>query len=166
MRLRSVGVRAALAAVFVLAADCRLMPLPTEWSDAALPADGCDDRLWGHTWFAEDRLTTVSLCVAVEGTVREAYLSPDGDGDMIIELETDPRLVNHANRNGWLKVEAVCQNTGTQEKHRSACRGFTGPYFAVPPVGTRVRATGRYVADRGHGGHMEIHPLSRLEPLD
>lgn len=163
MRLQSVGSRIALAAAFVIATDCRLMPLPTEWSEAAPASASCDDSLWGHTYFAEDRLTTVSPCAVVEGIVRETHDSDDGD--RIIELETDPRLVNRANRFGWLHVEIVCQRPGDQPKHRSACQGYPGPFIAPPRPGSRVRITGRYVADRDHGGLMEIHPVSALEVL-
>jgi hypothetical protein len=163
MRLQSLGTRIAMALAFVVAADCRLMPLPTEWSDAAPPAEGCDDRLWGHTWFAEDRLTTVSACITAEGTVREVHYA--SDGDLVFELETDPRLVNHANVKGRLKIEVVCQRTGALSRHRTACAGYPGPFIQPPTSGARVRVTGRYVADRGHGGHMEIHPVSFLEYL-
>lgn len=155
---------ALLAACIILTTPvCGLAPLPTAWTEVAVVATDCDERLWGHTYFAEERLTTVAECVVVEGVVRETHMADDAD--LIIELQTDPRLVNDKNKHGWLKVEAVCQGTGTQDKHRTACRGYPGPRFAMPRVGSMVRVTGRYVSDRDHGGWMEIHPLSMLEVI-
>ena len=142
---------------------CGVAPLPTQWSEVVETSSACDERLWQHTWFAEQRLTTVATCATIEGVVRETHLSDDGD--LIIEVQVDPRAVNDSNRNAWLKVEAVCQGHGTQEKHWTACRGYPGPKFRMPRVGTTVRVTGRYVVDRSHGGHMEIHPLSVLEVI-
>ena len=161
--------RRAVYALFIvliagLLPHCGLAPLPTAWTEAIVPSSACDERLWGHTYFAEERLSTIHSCVVVEGTVAEAHRAPDGD--LIIELRTDERLVNSANKRGLLKVEAVCQTMGTQDKHRRACAGYPGPYFEIPRVGQAVRLTGRYVSDRDHGGHMEIHPLSLLERLN
>lgn len=156
--------RLTLALVVVTSVSgCALARIPPQWGDVAPVAATCDDILWHHTYRAESRLTTVARCVSAVGIVRDTHRA--GDGDLIIELETDPRLVNAANVNGWLKVEAVCQTRGDKRKHRNACRWYNGPRFTPPPLGATVRVTGRYVADRRHGGHMEIHPLSRLEVL-
>jgi len=146
-----------------VASACAPVRIPPQWRGAASIAVTCDDILWHHTYRAESRLATIERCVTAVGIVRDTHRA--GDGDLIIELETDPRLVNAANVNGWLKVEAVCQTRGDKRKHRNACRDYTGPRFTPPPLGATVRVTGRYVADRRHGGHMEIHPLSRLEVL-
>jgi hypothetical protein len=140
-----------------------MAPRPKQWVDVAVRATDCDDRLWKHTYAAWRRLATVSRCITVSGIARDVHMA--GDGDLIIELETDPRLVNASNVNGWLKVEAVCQGRGSGRKHRSACKGYPGPRFAVPRPGMALRITGRYVADRNHGGHMEIHPVSHIEVL-
>lgn len=156
--------RLAIVVLAALLPDCGLAPLPTQWTAAAEPSDGCDERLWGHTYFAEDRLTTIAHCVVVTGIVRDVHLSDDAD--LVIELATDPRLINGANVSGWLKVEAVCQGAGTQRKHRTACQGYPGPWFLHPRPGTMLRVTGRYVVDRSHGGHMEIHPASRIDVID
>lgn len=151
------------AVLTALAVACTLAPIPTQWSGADATAGDCDNRLWEHTYFAEDRLTTVARCITTTGVVRDVHSADDAD--LIIELDGDRRLVNRSNNHGWLKIEAVCQGPGTQNKHREACRGYPGPWFTPPRVGTTVRVTGRYVADRSHGGHMEIHPLSHLEVL-
>ena len=143
--------------------NCGLAPLPTGWSDAVVLSSACDERLWGHTYFAEERLSTIHACVVVEGIVEESHRAPDGD--LIIEMRVDDRLVNSANKRGLLKIEAVCQHPGSQEKHRKACAGYPGPIFLMPRPGNQLRLTGRYVSDRDHGGHMEIHPLSLMEFL-
>lgn len=143
---------------------CATVHVPNNWTHVSRVSSDCDEDLWHHTFYATRRLKTINHCISVVGIVRETHQSDDGD--LIIELETDPRLVNAANEHGWLRLEAVCQIRGAKRKHRRACRGFNGPWFSPPTVGSTVRAIGRYVGDRRHGGHMEIHPLSRLEQLN
>jgi F5/8 type C domain len=63
---------------------------------------------------------------------------------------------------GGIHVEVVCQgpNTSIDPIKVNQCKDpkYDGPRFKLPPVGTRVQVTGRYLIDVNEGGHSEIHP--------
>lgn len=119
-----------------------------------LGPDGCatGDALQGvHAPF---RLHVLDPCVTVTGTVRD--ISRSGDGDMTFRLELsgeDRRLLNEGNERhfaGALQVEIV---------------PLDRVQVPVPKVGDRVRVTGAWVFDAGHGWN-EIHPVFRLEIVE
>ncbi len=121
--------------------------------ERAFDANGClvGDVLAGV--YAPSRLRVLDPCVTTSGVVRD--LTHETDGDVTFNLALPPedeRLLNDENRarkNGMLHIEII---PGDQER------------VATPADGDRVRVTGAWVLDAGHGWN-EIHPAWSVEPI-
>lgn len=135
--------------------------------DTDVPSSNCDATLWQHV-YKPDRLTIISQCTTASGVIADAR--PDDDGDMHANLMLDAgqeSMVNKRNlkkKNGGLVIEIVCSvQPKTPKSAIQACTGYHAT-VPMPPVGAHVRVTGTHVIDT-HNGWMEIHPVSRIEPL-
>jgi F5/8 type C domain len=107
-------------------------------------------------------------CITVVGKVIWThYINVDGDANFNVKLDSKYQsLLTPANNSpkfkGGIHVEVVCQgpNTSIDPIKVNQCKDpkYDGPRFKLPPVGTRVQVTGRYLIDVNEGGHSEIHP--------
>jgi hypothetical protein len=114
----------------------------------------------------------VQDCVTVVGKVIWThYINTDGDANFNIKLDSKYNsLLTPANNspkfNGAIHVEVVCQgpNKSIDPIKVNQCKSpkYDGPKFHLPPVGTRVQVTGRYLLDVNEGGHAEIHPAYKI----
>ena len=129
-------------------------------------ATGCDASLWNHV-YNPSRLRQLQSCVSVTGVITESNVESDGDQHFLLTLDPGQgNLTNKRNakkKGGGLVLEIVCANPSSMKKVKSACAGYTNR-IPIPKVGTHVRVTGTYVND-SHNGWMEIHPVSKLEPV-
>jgi hypothetical protein len=131
---------------------------------------GCDPTLWAHVYHPT-RLHTLKTCMTVSGIIDHIKREPDGD--LHIRVHLDPQysnLTNSANdqiQAGDLVIEPVCDHEPTQSTAAiEACSGFQSQ-IAIPPEGTHIQTTGRYVLDTSPShGWTEIHPVSDITDLD
>jgi hypothetical protein len=136
----------------------------------------CDKTLNAHVYHP-DRLIVKNQCIAVMGTIVDATnakrsdgLRHEADGDNHGWLDVDPqfrKLLNTGNltdEGGNLVFEVICIYPVRQDDAKSSCKNFRNR-VAIPPVGTRVKITGRYVQDTYHAKWMEIHPVTSIEVL-
>lgn len=133
----------------------------------------CDASLWHHVYNPQ-RLTTITSCITVTGTIVDATAGKrkdgvrhEADGDTHGWLKPDPAfvgLVNDGNRSaegGNLVYEVVCAFHVKQQDAKAACRNYTSP-IKLLPVGTHVAITGTFVRDSNHAQWNEIHPVSSI----
>ena len=143
--------------------------LPTS---TAMPAAQCSsgDPL-AHVYHPA-RLQILAPCVTVRGVIVSARHEPDGDLHVLLRVDADQRDprggrftngVNDTKQGGDLVLEPVCEGPVTQSDAVAACTGYHNP-LVVPPAGSHVVVTGPWVLDAPHG-HLEIHPLERVEVL-
>src|SRR6187200_2527761 len=114
----------------------------------------------------------VGDCITVVGKVIWThYINVDGDANFNVKLDSKYQsLLTPANNSpkfkGGIHVEVVCQgpNTSIDPIKVNQCKDpkYDGPRFKLPPVGTRVQVTGRYLLDVNEGGHAEIHPAYEI----
>jgi hypothetical protein len=142
-------------------------------------ADGCDASLLTHIYHPK-RLIVKAGCIAVTGTIVDATAPqkthhPDGtrhegDGDTHGWLKVDTGfedLLNDGNKNdedGNLVYEIICRFPVKQKDAKAVCAGFHDG-VVLPPIGSHVRITGRYVQDTFHGQWNEIHPVTKIEVI-
>ena len=132
--------------------------------------EGCDLTLWNHVYHPA-RLHTLKTCITVSGIIDHIKREPDGD--LHIRVHRDPQysnLVNSANdqiQAGDLVIEPVCDHEPTQSDAAiEASSGFQSQ-IVIPPEGTRIQTTGRYVLDTSpNHGWTEIHPVSDITNFD
>lgn len=132
---------------------------------SAAAATGCDSSLWDHV-YNKSRLTVISPCATVTGTVH--IVRPEPDGDVHIRLTLDPPFIsmlnatNKSRQRGALVIEPMCDHTPTQPDAISSCQGFTQKFPALTE-GAHVKVTGSYVTDHDPGhGWREIHPITSV----
>lgn len=166
---------------WVFAKYVSISPAPpaTPTTSGTTPTDGCDANISTHVYHP-NRLIVKQECISVTGTIVDATATqskkqPDGvrhekDGDTHGWLKVDPEfenLLNTGNKTdegGNLVFEIICRYPVTQPDAKKACQGYTD-HVTLPPVGSHVRIVGRYVQDTFHGQWMEIHPVTRIEPV-
>jgi len=132
--------------------------------------ESCDPTLWDHVYH-QARLHTLKTCMTVTGMIDHIKREPDGD--LHIRVQLDPQysnLTNSANdriQAGDLVIEPVCDHQPTQSAAAiESCSGFQSQ-IVIPPVGTHIQITGRYVLDASpNHGWTEIHPVSDITNLD
>lgn len=142
----------------------------------------CDDTLWNNIYHRQ-RLVIQQTCVSVTGIWQDASRGrtadgcrheKDGDGHCWLKLDagqTPPNstLLSYLNANnmqnegGNLVIEPICVYRTTQQDAKAACHNWHQP-FSAPKIGAHIRVTGAWVLDTQHG-HMEVHPVSRIEVL-
>ena len=114
------------------------------------------------------RLTVITPCIRVTGTI--AAIRKEADGDRHILVTLDPQysaLLRPANINelGDLVVEPVCVGSVSQTDAIGVCGADHDPLdISGLTVGAHLWFEGRYVLDTSHGGWAEIHPLARYGP--
>jgi Bacterial SH3 domain len=147
-------------------------PSPTTSTD-------CDASISVHVYHPS-RLIVRQDCISVTGTIVDATAPQtkkqldgtrhEADGDTHGWLKVDTgfeNLLNAGNMNnedGNLVFEIICRFPVTQKDAKSACQGYTDR-ITLPPVGSHVRITGRYVQDTFHGQWNEIHPVTTVTTI-
>jgi hypothetical protein len=121
-----------------------------------------------------DRLTIVSPCTELVGTVVSPPKLNAPDGDVTLNVRPDSAyasMMNAKNQSeGGLHVEIVPQDQPgcTPEKLKTLTvnnlGSCTGANVTFPPLNARVRVVGPYVFDRWVGWN-EIHPAWHIEIL-
>jgi len=150
-------------------------PSPTP-AESPSTVEGCDTSIASHVYHPS-RLTVKQDCISVTGIIVDATAKQskhpaegvrhEKDGDTHGWLKVDPgneSLLNQGNisdEDGNLVFEIVCRFPVSQPDAQSACQGYTD-HVVLPPVGSHVRITGRYVQDTFHAKWMEIHPVSSI----
>lgn len=156
-------------------------------SAAPPQAPACDESLWAHVYNPQ-RLQVNERCAIVTGVIvdatrgrRKQGCRSEADGDLHCWLKLDAEdtricsdgiqscvpvinALNVKNEGGALVFEPLCQHRVTQKDAIAACKNWTQK-ITLPPVGTHVRMWGAAVTDLQHG-HMEIHPVTKIEALD
>ena len=138
---------------------------------ASFPKHPCRARPLAGAYSA-DRLTLLSRCRAIVGTVREPFRN--GDGDNSFNLAPDPTyasMLNATNRaEGGLHIEIVpADQPGCVRGHPAVVAGFDRPDLGIctgvsvrfPVAGEHVRVVGAYVLDDGNHW-FEIHPAWQI----
>lgn len=145
----------------------------------------CEHILWNHVWNST-RLTVISKCTSVTGTVLSSFQS--NDADQHIQLLPDAEYKNLVNSKniefqlGSLVIEPICThdpsiiNNSTlldagidladgviENASIHACERYISHVY-IPKVGEHVKVTGAYVLDTLHGW-MEIHPVTKIEVI-
>lgn len=161
------------------ALDCSKEPSSCEWIAPQLQQHAtvsvCDDSLWQHIYNRE-RLHVQQACATVTGTTMDASHGKnkdgcrheaDGDGHCFLQLDSGQEkyinAMNTKNEGGNLVFEPVCRYRVTQTDAISECKNWQQK-LALPPVGSHVAITGAWVLDAQHG-HMELHPVTKIEVL-
>jgi len=139
-------------------------------------AQACDPVLWKHV-YNPTRLIKKAECVSVTGILVDATagkrkdgVRKEADGDTHGWLKLDPgqeKYLNDGNRKaegGNLVFEIVCKFPVTQKDAVAACTNFSN-VVPLPPVGSHVRITGRWVQETNHDQWMEIHPVTSIEVI-
>src|SRR5260370_21389515 len=116
-----------------------------------------------------DRLTLLSPCQVIIGTV--VNVGPEDDGDTHIWLRPDPAyagLLNAANvcctpSAAALLLEIVPAFSGQPAAPSTAAACPPNP-MARPHLGAHIRAWGAWVLDTSHGWR-ELHPLDGWTPV-
>jgi hypothetical protein len=114
------------------------------------------------------RLTTLSACVTVTGTV--ALIRREADGDLHVLLALDPAYTSllrpaNAQEHGDLVVEPVCEAPVTQPDAVAVCASDPDPLNVAGLIaGEHVSISGRLVLDTDHGSWSEIHALGAWWP--
>jgi len=143
-------------------------------------ASGPDDPPSGPTLsnvYHPNRLTVMSPCMTLSGTVES--VRAEADGDTHFDLAVDPqfsnllRSANSSDQHGWLVDEIVPADEpgchpGQPPRPPSGSYDYgtcTGADEIAPAVGSHVYVTGPYVLDEDHGGWAEIHPVWAISSL-
>ena len=113
--------------------------------------DGCvvGDPMRGV--YIAPRLNIRGRCVTATGTVHDLAFAEDGD--VTFDLSLDPGqgyLVNEVNvrtKHGRLHLEIIPLDRGR---------------LSLPREGEHIVATGVWVEDLAHGGHLELHPVTAI----
>ncbi len=136
--------------------------------------------------YEPERLTVLSPCETVSGTILK--MVNETDGDIHIRLKVDPQyadMLNKANYDGDnisigiickldklgvtptetaalpcgnLVVEIICASGISDKDAKDACMGYENK-IEMPKVNDHVIVTGQFVSDTHHGGWNEIHPV-------
>jgi hypothetical protein len=138
---------------------------------ASFPKHPCRARPLAGV-YAADRLTLLSPCRAIVGTVREPFRN--GDGDDSFNLDPDrayASMLNATNRDeGGIHVEIVpADQRGCVRGQPVVVKGFdrpdlgvcTGAHVRFPRAGEHVRVIGAYVLDVSNHWY-EIHPAWQI----
>ncbi len=122
--------------------------------------------------YSPERLLTLSLCLRVTGVVMNLE-SDANDGDAFFDLNVDPpygdllNAMNSRNTGGYFHLEIPCYANPTDFIPAQVCPIDPDPYRgALPKIGQRIWAEGRWVWDLNHGGHAELHPLYRWSEIE
>lgn len=94
------------------------------------------------------RLKVLKTCQTITGTVQ--HTAKERDGDLHIQLKTDPKWINPVNiarQHGDLVVEYM-----------------PGDPYPRPAGGDRLQLNCTWVADQQHGGWNECHPVWSVQP--
>ena len=156
------------AAVIALALWLSRTVWPVAFSASAIGEPGsCDASIWPHLWTPSRFRRPIIYdypCVTIQGSVVDVHERQEGgDGDygfMMLNEKTGKAI----------HVEIVCAHP-PWEGHTAAvqaCRGYQNKVTERPTLGQRLRVTGWWVIDKGHGFldfHQEIHPVSSLTIL-
>jgi hypothetical protein len=138
--------------------------VPAANNASATPSADCDQSLWNHV-YDPTRLTVLTQCMTVTGTVAESNVDDDGDQHFLVKLDPgQDQLLTKKNikkKNGDLVAEIVCANKAKIKKAKPACAGWSNP-VPLPSVGAHVSVTGTFVLDT-HNGWNEIHPVSSVK---
>ncbi len=126
----------------------------------------CDTSMWKYVYNRE-RLTVIEKCKTVTGIIEESHADDDGDQHMLLKLDKGQENLltkrNHAKKQGYLVIEAVCANKTILKKVGSTCQGYIN-HIQIPTIGKHVKVTGSLVID-SHNGWAEIHPITHIEIL-
>ena len=101
--------------------------------------------------YISPRLVVRGRCVTAAGTVHDLAFAEDGD--VTFDLSLDPGqsyLVNEVNvrtKHGRLHLEII-----PLDRER----------LSLPREGEHIVATGVWVEDNAHGGHLELHPVTAV----
>jgi hypothetical protein len=118
-----------------------------------------------------NRLTVVSACMTVSGTVESVRSERDGDThfDLALDAQFSSLLKpgNFSDQHGWLVAEVVpADKPGCTpgQPPRPATGSYdygmcSGADEVTPAIGSHVYVTGPYVLDEDHGGWAEVHPV-------
>jgi hypothetical protein len=162
------NLRAPIVAIMLLGAISGIFGIFAPINSVPAYAESCDPTLWDHVYH-QARLNTIKTCITVTGIIDHNKSEPDGDHHIRVHL--DPQysdLVNSANENlqaGDLVVEPICDHEPAGSTAAiDSCAGYQSQ-VVIPPEGTHVQITGRYVLDTKHGW-TEIHPVSDISNLD
>lgn len=146
------------------------VPAPTPTPAAITDGTGCDPALWLFVYHPA-RLKIIEQCKAITGVLVNFVQEADGDFHGRVHVD-DQSLINADNvagQHGYLVIEGICQYPVTQADAVGPCSSYNGPNFGDLNrfVGKRVQVSGSYVQDtqhnKGNGGWLEIHPVSRLD---
>ncbi len=145
-------------------------PAPTPTSAGPVATTRCRTGPPLADVYHPDRLTVVTPCATVSGTVMSVRYEQDGDVHFDLALDPPYRgMLTAANaeyQHGWLVAEIVpadesgcTPGSPPRPPHGSYDYGVcTGADESPPPTGAHVSVTGPYVIDRDHGSWAEIHP--------
>ena len=141
---------------------------PVAFSATAIGEPGsCDATIWPHLYTPSRFRRPIFYdfpCVTVKGSVVDVHqrqVGGDGDyGFMLLNEKTGKPI----------HVEIVCAHPPSESNTVAvqACLGYQNKVTARPTLGQRLRVTGWWVIDKGHGlleFHQEIHPVSSLTIL-
>lgn len=124
---------------------------------------GKDEKYFWERVHSADRLKIIEMEVCVTGVVKEIKSCVDGDYHIRLKLDDEYKwMINRKNikkEGGNMVLEIVCGKRSLF----SICRGYENG-IRLPSIGSRIRVWGSYVLDRRHG-HMEIHPVFKIEEL-
>lgn len=151
---------------------------------AQVGSNRCDPALWARVYskyrfaYPVDPRNTKEpphRCVQIRGRIDHVTpMSGDGDGDIHISVVPDNRGVLLPGQR-FLVLEIVCaDNTPGIGPAKRVCAGYRNPshlsYARISRFrkGQRVEIIGELVTDYYHrrGGWKEIHPVTRIEPID
>jgi len=145
---------------------------------AHVDSSNCSLDLWAHTYHPA-RLVLHDECVTVTGTIQDATADqskhqPDGmrhedDGDTHGWLKLDQQFAwmldpGNSDEGGNLVFELVCHYSISSKSTAAtdACGAFKDTQ-ALPPIGSHVTITGRFVLDTNHAHWNEIHPVTSIK---
>lgn len=136
----------------------------------------CDPSLWARVYSPQrfEGRPPRHPCVVVTGSIRDvSQIMPDGD--LHILFKVDPRFEGllRPSNHGLLTLEVVCaDNTPQTHNAREPCKGYYNPIplrreHLLSLLYKHVSVTGELVHDmlEGHGGHTELHPVSRVNRI-
>lgn len=153
-------------------------------AQAQVGSNACDPSLWprvySHYRFnpgasAKNQNEPAHRCVQIRGRIERVYpVSDEGDGDIHISIVPDNRNVLRAHQTA-LVVEIVCaDNTPGIGPAQVTCKGYhIPPHLSYARIsrfrkGQHVEIVGELLVDYEHlrTGWTEIHPVTRIDPID
>jgi hypothetical protein len=123
-----------------------------------------DEKYFWERVHSKDRLKIIEMETCVTGVVEGVKSCVDGDYHIRLKLDKEYEwMINRKNKkreDGCMVLEIVCGKRSLF----SICRGYENG-IKLPEIGSKVKVYGSYVLDRRHG-HMEIHPVFKIENFD